>query len=46
MEHQTIQTAEKVEEYPVPKSVDAINIQDNQRFNKDHFVINETYRVI
>ena len=33
------------QEYVIPSHVDAVVIEDNQRYNKDHFVINENFRV-
>lgn len=40
-----MQEEHKVEAYPVPRTVDAIDIDDNFRFNKSHFVINPKYTV-
>lgn len=33
------------EPYPVPSTVDAIDLDDKFRFNKDHFLINKKYEV-
>lgn len=31
--------------YPVPKDINAINLEDNFKFDKNLFLINEKYRV-
>jgi hypothetical protein len=31
--------------YPVKEDINAIIIDDNYKFDKDHFLINEKYRV-
>ena len=39
------QTQQHEGAYPVPSHIDAVDLDDNFRFNKDHFHINEKYRV-
>jgi hypothetical protein len=36
---------EQKHDYPVKEDINAVIIDDNFRFNKDHFHINEKYRV-
>jgi hypothetical protein len=31
--------------YPVPSDVSVLNLDDNFRFNKDHFTVNPKYHV-
>lgn len=35
----------KSEKYPVPETADVIDIEDNFRYEKKHFVVNPKYEV-